>query len=285
MPSPRSILLSGLFTAIAASTALAQTNFSNVHPIFQAKCAPCHAGGGSGGFNIGAPNPNSAYLQSQQASYYVPGQTKAFASLVRIQDGSMPPGSCTGDPAQDVGNPECLTAVEQAAIEQWILDGQLPPGPPVIASFCAGDGSTLPCPCANSGGAGRGCANSTFPEGGLLAGSGTARVATDSLVLTATEVTGTWCVFFQGTAEMPPVIVDDGLGCVSGAVIRLGTKSIVGNTSAYPAAGDPSISVRGALSIYGGTRYYQAFYRNASSAFCPPATSNRTNGVRVVWGI
>ena len=43
------------------------------------------------------------------------------------------------------------------------------------------------------------------------------------------------------------------------------------------------VSVRGAVPQVGGKRYYQCFYRNAASAFCPPATSNRTNGVAIPW--
>ena len=103
-------------------------------------------------------------------------------------------------------------------------------------------------------------------------------------MLGATGMTGATCVFFQGDAQQPPVIVDDGLGCVTGSVIRLGTKSVVSGTSSYPQAGDPLLSVRGSIPPFGGTRYYQCFYRNAVAAFCPPATSNRTNGVRIRWG-
>lgn len=263
----------------------AQTTFSNAHPIFAAKCASCHTSVGAGGFNIGASNIATAYAHSQLSSYYSPGQTKGYASLVRILDGSMPVGAgCTGNPALDVGNPACLTASEIAVITAWIQEGQLPPGSPSASSFCPGDGSIGPCPCGNSGAAGRGCANSAVSAGALLASSGTASVSADSAVLSATGMTGATCVFFQGDAQQPPVIVDDGLGCVTGAVIRLGTKSVVSGTSSYPQAGDLSLSVRGSIPPFGGTRYYQCFYRNAVASFCPPSTSNRTNGVRIRWG-
>ena len=33
----------------------------------------------------------------------------------------------------------------------------------------------------------------------------------------------------------------------------------------------------------GAMRFYQTYYRNASAAFCPPATFNVTNGFQVVW--
>jgi hypothetical protein len=96
-------------------------------------------------------------------------------------------------------------------------------------------------------------------------------------------MTGASCVFFQGSAQMPAAVIDDGLGCVTGSVIRLGTRSVTGNASAFPQPGDPLISVRGAVPPAGATRFYQCFYRNAVAAYCPPATSNRTNGVEISW--
>ncbi|MFO1010943.1 MAG: fibronectin type III domain-containing protein [Planctomycetota bacterium] len=152
-----------------------------------------------------------------------------------------------------------------------------------FTAFCLGDGSGTPCPCANNGSEGNGCANSSFASGALLAGTGIASVASDTVQLQASSMTGGTCVFFQGTSDMAPVVVGDGLGCVTGSVIRLGTKVVVGGASSFPQPGDPSISVRGQIPLTGATRYYQCFYRNASAAFCPPGTSNRTNGVVVVW--
>jgi hypothetical protein len=157
-----------------------------------------------------------------------------------------------------------------------------PPAAPFTA-FCLGDGTGTACPCGNSGAAGNGCANSANAGGANLSGSGVPSVLGDTAVLTATSMTGATCVFFQGTLEMPPVVVDDGLGCVTGSVIRLGTKTIGGGTSSFPQPGDPLISVRGAIPGAGATRFYQCFYRNASAGFCPPATSNRTNGVQINW--
>jgi hypothetical protein len=154
--------------------------------------------------------------------------------------------------------------------------------PPIVLS-CPGDGSATACPCGNPGSAGHGCANSVFAAGGRLTGGGSASVAGDTVVLTAANLTGTSAVFFQGDALVPPVAIDDGLGCIGGVIVRLGTRPVAANASAFPEAGDPSISVRGALPPAGGTRHYQCFYRNTAPLFCPPATSNRTNGVTVTW--
>jgi hypothetical protein len=148
---------------------------------------------------------------------------------------------------------------------------------------CPGDGSVAPCPCANSGAAGHGCANSTFASGARLFAAGSPSVSADTFLLTGTSLTGNSAVFFQGDALVPPIAIDDGLGCVGGLIVRLGTKAFGGSTSTLPGLGDPLISVRGALPPAGGTRHYQCFYRNTAPLFCPPATSNRTNGVSVTW--
>jgi hypothetical protein len=149
-------------------------------------------------------------------------------------------------------------------------------------SVCLGDGSEGPCPCANSGSAGRGCANSANAQGGLLSASGVARVSFDTLAFNAEGLSGQVCLFYQGSVLAAPVASDDGLSCVSSAVVRLGTKPVNGGASSYPQPGDASISVRGFVPAAGGTRFYQAFYRNAAT-FCTSATSNRTSGLAVAW--
>lgn len=151
------------------------------------------------------------------------------------------------------------------------------------SAFCLGDGTGVSCPCGNNGATGNGCANSLFPSGAQLVATGTTSVAADTASLNATNMTGSIAVFFQGGTQIPAAVVDDGIGCVGGPVIRLGAKPLSMNSSSYPQSGDTPISVRGAIPPAGGTRYYQCFYRNAVSAFCPPATSNRTNGVAITW--
>ncbi|MFO1010659.1 MAG: hypothetical protein U1F29_11410 [Planctomycetota bacterium] len=157
------------------------------------------------------------------------------------------------------------------------------PGNSAFSAFCLGDGTGTACPCGNNGAPGHGCANSGYPAGGLLVASGNASVANDTVRLDASSMTSGVCIFFQGDQQMAPVIVDDGLGCVTGSVVRLTLQGVAGGASWYPYPGDLPLSLQGAVNPAGGTYSYQCFYRNPSSAFCPPATSNRTNGVAILW--
>ncbi len=199
-----------------------------------------------------------------------------LAHLVHSWIGGWPAAAdFTGDGRADV----LVCATSSTPLSLYVNSGTCD----VFETYCDGDGSVAPCPCANNGTSGHGCANSAFATGAALTGAGTPSVALDSLQLTATNMTGSVAVFFQGATQTPPTIIDDGLGCVGGPIVRLGTKVVSGNTAMFPEPGDPLISVRGAIPPAGATRYYQTFYRNAVAAFCPPATSNRSNGSIVVW--
>lgn len=150
--------------------------------------------------------------------------------------------------------------------------------------ICPGDGSGTACPCANSGGAGRGCANSTNQNGGLLTSSGNASVSSDSLVLSGSGMPNAAVLYFQGTTALNGglgSVFGDGLRCAGGTLVRLGTKTNVSGASQYPSSGDATISVRGMVSG-GDVRIYQAWYRNAAS-FCTSSTFNLTNGVQETW--
>ncbi len=157
---------------------------------------------------------------------------------------------------------------------------------PFPASFCAGDGTQTACPCGNNSsvGADQGCANS-FGMGAALRGAGVASVASDSLVLTCSNLPAmTSCLFFQGTAQTnggAGSTLGDGLRCVSGTLVRIATKAASSGSVSYPQVGDPPISVRGSVPS-NTTRYYQAWYRNPA-AFCTNATLNLSQGVAVPW--
>ncbi len=153
-------------------------------------------------------------------------------------------------------------------------------------TFCFGDGSGTACPCTNNStpGNGEGCLNS-LGMGGKLGAVGGASLAADTVVLSGTQMPNSSALYFQGTSQQSAgagAIFGDGLRCAGGAIIRLGTKNNVSGASTYPAAGDPSVSVRGLVTMP-GTRTYQCWYRNAA-AFCTASTFNLSNGVEIVWG-
>ncbi len=151
-------------------------------------------------------------------------------------------------------------------------------------AYCFGNGAGAVCPCGNAGAAGNGCANSVSPGGANLSASGMPSLSADSLQLTGSGMPNSSALYFQGTTASAGglgTLFGDGLRCASGTVVRLGTKTNAGGASVYPGAGDPSVSVRGTISVP-GTRSYQVWYRNAA-AFCTPSTFNLTNGVLVAW--
>lgn len=157
------------------------------------------------------------------------------------------------------------------------------------AAFCLGDGiSGVACPCGNVSPAasGVGCLNSTGVGGGLSA-TGTASIGFDDAVLRGQGMpAGASCLYFQGDAQQGSgagAAFGDGLRCAGGAVIRLGTKANDGSgASSYPGTGDAAIHVRGVIPGGGGTRHYQAWYRNAA-VFCTASAFNLTNGYTLVW--
>jgi Tol biopolymer transport system component len=161
-----------------------------------------------------------------------------------------------------------------------------------VITFCAGDGSLVPCPCGNNGALGHGCDNSLFGvPGALLTGGGVPSLSADSLALTVgSEITGSLRIFLQGDAAIPPVAFGDGLRCVGGTLKRLFVVSDSSIATTVPTLGGPSISSRssalGDTIPTGATRHYQVYYRDASPSFCPPpagSTFNISNGVSVTW--
>jgi hypothetical protein len=157
-----------------------------------------------------------------------------------------------------------------------LYDG--PVGGPKVA-YCFGTSATCPC---GGGNAGNGCPNSVNPAGANLAATGQAKVSADTLVLSGSGMPATTsCLYLQGTQAVQSIF-GDGLRCAGGTVVRLGTKTNSGGMSQFPSAGDPSVSVRGMVPGVGGTRFYQAWYRNNAN-FCTSAIFNLTNGVQVTW--
>jgi hypothetical protein len=157
--------------------------------------------------------------------------------------------------------------------------------PETGAPYCAGDGLGTACPCANHSPAGgnAGCLNS-LSVGGTLRATGAKRISADTVRLQGARMPNAAALYFQGTSKVnggAGVVFGDGLRCVAGSVVRLGTKINSNGVSAYPGAGDPSVSVRGGVTAP-GERYYQVWYRNAA-AFCTGATFNLTNALSIAW--
>lgn len=152
-------------------------------------------------------------------------------------------------------------------------------------TFCFGDGSSVACPCGNASSVGdrAGCLNSLL-RGGTLRGSGESSLANDTLVLSGAEMTNSSALYFQGVNVSNGgfgVTFGDGITCVAGPFIRLGTKTNAAGASSYPVLGDLSVSVRGQVSS-AVTRRYAVRYRNPA-AFCTADTFNYTNALEVVW--
>jgi hypothetical protein len=155
-----------------------------------------------------------------------------------------------------------------------------------VVSFC--DGGSL-CPCGNSGQPGHGCDNSAATGGAILVASGT--TSPDTLVLSsASELPSALTIFLQGDHTISPVPFGDGVRCAGGHLLRLYTKSASSGVATAPTGGDLPVTQRsqalGDAIAPGSQRYYQAYYRDPSGAFCPPpagSTFNASNGLIVLW--
>jgi len=158
-----------------------------------------------------------------------------------------------------------------------------------VASYCYGDGTSIPCPCANTGSSGHGCDNSASTGGARASATGS--LSPDRLVITASgEPANAASLFFQSQAPTSPLPFGDGLRCTSGNAVLLFARAATGGTVAAPAAGDPSITSRSAAlgdPILPGTkRHYQIGYRDSDASFCSAplgSTFNFSNAIEVTW--
>jgi len=158
-------------------------------------------------------------------------------------------------------------------------------------SFCASDGTfidhTTPCPCGNTGAPGNGCGHSFDANGANL--SATGNIPNDDIVLHSQfEPVSSFTLFMQH-ANAGDTIFHDGVLCAGNPLIRLRGRAAVAGEAFFPNSNFANDSTT-TLSIRGGTfpgsgdvRRYAAWYRNASSTFCPPATANVSNGWVITW--
>jgi hypothetical protein len=194
---------------------------------------------------------------------------------------SVAGGAAIGPRSITVTNPDGQTSTSASGVLN-VVGG--PPGTP----FCFGDGTTAtPCPCANTGAVGHGCANSSNASGAVLGSSGTA--SPDTVVLGASgERSTAFTIFLQGDVNTSSGIVfGDGLGCADGTLVRLYSKNAVGGSVSAPQGAEPSITARSSALGHpippGASRYYQTYYRDPVAGFCPPATFNASNAVQIHW--
>jgi len=180
----------------------------------------------------------------------------------------------------------------------WLLRIVCCTNPDAGVAFCCGDGTGTVCPCGNNcsnvAGNCSGCCGSQGLGGrlnvttGLPCGppiTGGASISNDTVRLLGVFMPSTsTALYFQGTTRLAAgngVVFGDGLRCAGGTIIRLGTKTNSGGASQYPGPGDPTVSVKGLITVP-GTRTYQIWYRNAA-AFCTSSTFNLSNGYEIVW--
>jgi len=188
-------------------------------------------------------------------------------------------------------NSQGVTVLSNTVTKDWIA----------FVAFCFGDGTAGPCPCANNGSLGNGCANSTNSAGANLSATGSASVTpgNDSVVLIAAgQNLNKFSVFVQSSTEVAPIFSGDGRLCL-GTLLRMYTVTNpsgfpVTTTSAPDPSSDPSdpITVRSAALgdpiTPGSSRNYQVFYRNPDESFCPFPMGNNwnlTNALRVIWSL
>lgn len=168
----------------------------------------------------------------------------------------------------------------------WLVDDvQIVEQPGPAVEQCSGDGTWYACPCDNAGGPGRGCASSFNPAGARVAASGTPSLAADTFVLAADGMSQAAATIIQGGSfqHFPaPSVGGDGLSCLGTPFVRIRSLAAPGGALSYPGPSDPTISVRGNVTVPFSTRTYLVRYRNAAS-FCTTSTFNVTNTLQVTW--
>jgi len=185
-----------------------------------------------------------------------------------------------------------VTLGQYTVVNNVVVGGVQVPGiPPAFQSICANDtlgaDHTNACPCGNSGASGNGCAHSANALGARLTGYGSA--AADTVQLDALGLPSAAFTLFMQHDAADDQVFHDGVLCAGGTLVRLRGRNAAGGASLFPDPTYPSdatltLSQRGGVTVGSGVRrYYAAFFRNASTTFCPPATANVTNGWMLDW--
>lgn len=143
--------------------------------------------------------------------------------------------------------------------------------------FCEGTG----CPCLNDAPIGTwvGCLSS-IGQGGRLRATGSQSISAANLTLLGNQMPNSNALYLASNAQTSTVF-GDGIFCLAGTIIRLGTKTNAGGASQFPDVGQVPIATRVSATV-GATSYFQVWYRN-SAVFCNSATFNDSNAWRVTW--
>ena len=179
------------------------------------------------------------------------------------------------------------------------LRGQLLKPPPLSSNFCYGDG-TLPtsCPCSPPdtvpsppAAPNHGCANSFDLNGAILKawGDTSPMPGTVNFLAKIGKGTAAFAFLLKGNAFAPTGAPNnDGIICVSGALVRFGahfagTNGAPLGTWTYPNTTQTIPVATATAQAPGSTSSYQLFYRNAAANFCNPAGANLSSGMLIPW--
>ena len=229
-------------------------------------------------------NMSSANLTLAPGSLFVIELQGTNTGLGLLGTYTPPPGAPQYSEPLFFNGPGCYSDCGwRIAFQTWVLAG--------FQSLCFGDGTqSMPCPCANSGAAGHGCENSAATGGAVLVATGSTNPDTVTFQSSG-ELSHALTIFLQGNQySSTPLVFGDGLRCVTGSLKRLYVKSASGGVATAPEAGDSTVSAQSAVLGdpigSGQTRWYQAYYRDASASFCAPPAGNTWNissAVAVQW--
>jgi hypothetical protein len=147
--------------------------------------------------------------------------------------------------------------------------------------------TAINAPCAGNAAAGEGCINNTG-LGGKLVGTGQSSIATDSLILTSSQLPlNEFGLLFMGDGAVPHTPIHNGLRCVDGTFQgfrRLDIKySGPGGTFTHGPGiiGIATLPPHSLIILTGSTWYCQTWYRDHGSPCGQP--SNMTNGWEVTF--
>jgi len=186
-------------------------------------------------------------------------------------------------------------ATDVGTLVRWDLTVRTCPssGAPLCSNGTLGFDHTTACPCGNVGAPDRGCAHSFDVSGAKLDASGSS-VADTVILHSAFEPAASFTLFMQHNAPGDTVF-HDGVLCAGGTLTRLRGRNAGVSQFMPPGeaifpnsnfANDATLTLSsrgGTFPGSGATMFYSAFYRNASTTFCPPATANVTNGWVITW--